>query len=109
MFGISVVKHGNESASALIRRFTKRVQNAGTVRKVKGMRYYQRTLSPATRKTRALKGLAKREFREEQIKLGKISENERRGGRPGMRSTTNTSTQTPDVKPEVVKSDVPYA
>ncbi len=108
MSGITVVKSGNESTGALLRRFSKRVQGSGIVRKVKNNRYYQRALSPAARKARALKGIAKREIRDEQIKLGKISENERRG-RPGMVRRETTTSSSTEAKPEVVKSDVPYA
>ena len=40
-----VKKNNNESAISLIRRFTKRVQGAGTIRRVRSLRWAQRSPS----------------------------------------------------------------
>ena len=46
---------------SLIRRFTKRVQGAGIVRRVKGIRYKARNQSQSRIRNSALRRLAKRE------------------------------------------------
>lgn len=66
---------------SLIRRFTKRVQGAGIVRKVKGERYRLRPASKNRRRTSALVRVAKREKTQEMEKLGLIEPRSERGGR----------------------------
>ena len=74
-----VKKQGSESAAALIRRFTKRVQSTQALVKVRQERYHQRKMSKLKTKRRALVGLAKREEFEKLKKLGKIPEKITRG------------------------------
>jgi len=69
---VQVEKNPNESSANVIRRFTKRVQNAGIIRKVRGERYYSRTKSRNVRKALRLKKLARKAAYEEQYRLGKI-------------------------------------
>jgi ribosomal protein S21 len=91
---ISVVKHGTENTAALIRRFQKRVQGAGIIRKKKAARYHSRPASRTTKKHSALARIEKRAKLEELIKLGKAPEPTRRGGmRPRESSSTNAATQ----------------
>lgn len=75
---VQVEKNNNESSANVIRRFTKRMQNAGIVRKVRGERYYTRTKSRNVQKEARLKKLAKKEAYELEYKLGKVQENNRR-------------------------------
>lgn len=67
---VSVVKHGTENSMGLIRRFTKRMQGAGIVRKIKGIRYYLRTQSKGKRKMSALVRVEKHAKKIEMEKLG---------------------------------------
>lgn len=67
---VSVVKHGTENSMSLIRRFTKRMQGAGIVRKVKGMRYKLRDQSKNKRKMSALVRVEKHAKKREMEKLG---------------------------------------
>lgn len=67
---VSVVKHGTENSMSLIRRFTKRMQGSGIVRKVKGMRYKLRDASKNRRKTSALVRVEKHAKKVEMEKLG---------------------------------------
>lgn len=67
---VSVVKNGTENSMSLIRRFTKRMQGAGIVRKVKGMRYKLRSQSKNRRKTSALVRVEKHAKKTEMEKLG---------------------------------------
>lgn len=74
---VQVEKNPNESSANVIRRFTKRMQNAGIVRKVRGSRYHARIKSKNVQKESRLKKLARKEEYERLHKLGKIKENQR--------------------------------
>ena len=71
---VEVEKNNNESSANVIRRFTKRVQGAGIVPKVRGGRYHTRIKSKNVRRTAKLKKLEKREVYEKLVKLGKVPE-----------------------------------
>ena len=71
---VQVEKNNNESSANVIRRFTKRVQGAGIVPKVRGARYHNRIKSSNVRRMAKLKKLGKKEVYEKLLKLGKISE-----------------------------------
>jgi len=71
---VKVEKNNNESSANVIRRFTKRVQGAGIVPKVRGGRYYSRTKSRNVQRTAKLKKLEKRDAYEKLVKLGKVPE-----------------------------------
>ena len=71
---VEVEKNNNESSANVIRRFTKRVQGAGIVPKVRGGRYHSRAKSKNVQRTAKLKKLGKREAYEKLIKLGKVQE-----------------------------------
>lgn len=75
---VEVEKNNNESSANVIRRFTKRVQGAGIVPKVRGGRYFSRTKSRNVQRTAKLKKLQKREAYEKLVKLGKVQEFRRR-------------------------------
>jgi ribosomal protein S21 len=67
------VKRGkNESATALIRRFTRRAQGLGIVREVRNGRYWERARSKNVGHKRALISKARRENYNQLVKLGKI-------------------------------------
>ncbi len=71
---VQVEKNNNESSANVIRRFTKRVQGAGIVQKVRKGRYFSRAKSSNVQREAKLKKLDKRVEYEKQIKLGKIQE-----------------------------------
>lgn len=71
---VQVTKNNNESSANVIRRFTKRVQGAGIIPKVRGGRYFSRIKSRNVQRTSKLKKLEKREAYEKLIKLGKVQE-----------------------------------
>lgn len=66
---------------SLIRRFTKRVQGAGIIRRVKGSRYHERLKSKTKRKKSAIRRITKKETLAEQERLGLIKEVVRGGPR----------------------------
>lgn len=76
-----VTRNDGESTINLIRRFSKRVQGAGVISRVRGERYAQRPLSSFVTRKRALKRIKRREEVQELIKLGKMVEAPRRGRR----------------------------
>jgi ribosomal protein S21 len=71
---VQVDKNANESTSNVIRRFTKRVQNAGIIPRVRKNRYHTRIKSENVRREARLKKLVKKTEYEKQVKLGKIAE-----------------------------------
>jgi ribosomal protein S21 len=71
---VEVTKTGAESGTNLIRRFSKRVQGAGIVPRVRGIRYFSRPQSKTSRKKHALRKIARRETVLELIKQGKLAE-----------------------------------
>lgn len=71
---VQVEKNNSESSANVIRRFTKRVQGAGIIPKVRGGRYFSRTKSKNVQRTAKLKKLEKRVNYEKLVKLGKVQE-----------------------------------
>jgi ribosomal protein S21 len=71
---VAVERHNNESSANVIRRFTKRVQNSGIVRRKRDNRYHTRIKSENVRQTARLKKLVKKETYELAYKLGKTTE-----------------------------------
>lgn len=76
---VSVSKNGTESVPALIRRFSKRVQGSGIVRKAKSLRYHERNVSKNKRRESALKRIGKQEKRADMERLGLIQPRTFRG------------------------------
>ena len=74
MIRIEVVKQDTESTGGLVRRFTKKMQAAAILRRVKSQRFFERPRSEFVRKKNALRRLARRAEREKLIKLGKIKD-----------------------------------
>lgn len=75
-----VVKTGNESALAVIRKFSRRVQGTGLVKNSRKQRYYERPASKAVQKKRALKLIKRRADFKQLVKDGKVAEREPRRG-----------------------------
>lgn len=75
MILVQVTKNQSESPTSLIRRFTKRVQDSGVIRRAKSLRYNERELSYYKRKMATLKKIESRKNIERLKKLGKIKEN----------------------------------
>ena len=74
MVNIEVTKGANENNLSVLRRFTKRVQAAGVLPRVRSKRYSERTPSENTRRAKTLTYLKKKEVTTELIKLGKMNE-----------------------------------
>jgi ribosomal protein S21 len=70
---IEVKKNPNENNSSVLRRFSRRIQESGIIRKVKGDRYNVRKESRLKMKKSALKRLGRRKEIEKLKKLGKMA------------------------------------
>lgn len=68
---IQVVKNPNENNASILRRFSRRVQESGIIRKVKGERYNERKESRLKVKKSALRRMVRRAEIEKLKKLGK--------------------------------------
>ncbi len=69
---VEVTKNPNENNVSLTRRFTKRVQGSGVVRRVRKLRYRERELSDYTQKKKTLKKIKRISEIEKLKKLGRI-------------------------------------
>ncbi len=74
MINIEVVKSSNENNLSVLRRFTKRVQAAGVLPRVRTKRYTLRVPSRNTRRAKTVAHIKKKEITNELIKLGKMVE-----------------------------------
>jgi ribosomal protein S21 len=71
---IEVVKGPNENNISVLRRFTRRVQSAGVLPRVRSIRYSERNRSENVVKAKTLRVLKRKEEVAELIKIGKIKE-----------------------------------
>jgi len=78
MINVEVEKNNNENNLSLLRRFTKRVQGAGILPRVRSIRYETRKLSAYKTKMKTLKAIKRRKEVENLIKLGKMPIKERK-------------------------------
>jgi len=69
---IEVRKNPNENNLGVLRRFSRRIQESGIIRKVKSSRYNERKESKLKIKKSALRRLERRQEIEQLKKLGKI-------------------------------------
>ncbi|HEY4503638.1 MAG TPA: hypothetical protein VJJ28_00815 [Candidatus Paceibacterota bacterium] len=74
MINVEITRGGTENGLGILRRFTKKVQGAGILPRVRSIRYNQRTLSPYKTKMKTLKSLKRKAEIQELIKLGKMPE-----------------------------------
>ena len=73
MVNVEVQKTGSESNLSLLRRFSKRVQNSGVLKRVRSIRYKNRNQSDLKKKRATLKSLVSRAERNRLEKLGKLA------------------------------------
>ncbi len=72
MINVQIERGANENSTGVLRKFTKRVQEAGILNRVRGIRYHERSPSDYTRKKMALKRIGKKAVLEKAIKDGKV-------------------------------------
>ncbi len=73
MINVNIEKNATESASSVLRRFTKKVQESGVLNRVRSIKYTERNLSFYKKKKAALEKIRRQKERESLIKLGKIT------------------------------------
>lgn len=73
MINVSVERNQNESASSVIRRFTKRVQDSGVLPRVRSLKEAERSLSHYKRKKATLEVIRRRAENTRLMKLGKLT------------------------------------
>lgn len=71
---IEVVKNPNENNLSVLRRFTKRVQGAGILPRVRSKRYSERGQSENVRRAKTVAYLKKKAEIAELVKAGKVNE-----------------------------------
>lgn len=74
MSAIEVTRVGTESNANLLRRFTKRVQTSGNLRRARSLQFSTRNKSELKNKQEALKRITKRTTNDRLRKLGKIKD-----------------------------------
>ena len=74
MIAVEVKKTAGESTASLMRRFSKRVQSGGYIKKAKSIRYHLRGQSTLAKKKFALKRLTKLREIEWLKKIGKLND-----------------------------------
>jgi ribosomal protein S21 len=75
---VEVKKNNQESTANLIRRFTKRMQGAGIINRLRKERYFSREKSNMVNRSKKLVKLESKEKYDSLVKLGKIQENFRK-------------------------------
>ena len=74
MINVQIERNTNENSLSMLRRFNKRVQGAGIIKRVRNIRYKSRNQSPLAVKKHALDRLNRKKEVELLIKLGKMQE-----------------------------------
>lgn len=75
---VEIKRNANENSANVVRRFQKRVQEAGILPKVRSGRYNQRDLSPLKVKNGKMKKLEGKKEYDRLKKLGKLIEKKKR-------------------------------
>jgi len=72
MINVEVQRGNSENGLSLLRRFTKRVQGAGILPRVRSIRFAERAMSSSVKKKKTLKKIKRKEEIETLLRLGKI-------------------------------------
>ncbi len=72
MINVEVQRGSTENSLSLLRRFTKRVQGAGILPRMRSLRYSERTISESVKRKKTLKLIRRRAEIEKLLRLGKI-------------------------------------
>ncbi|HEY4507791.1 MAG TPA: hypothetical protein VJJ47_02875 [Candidatus Paceibacterota bacterium] len=77
---VEVERGKTESNLSVIKRFSRRMQDAGVIQRLKKERYSEREKSSNVRRNKRLTALGKKAVRDRLIKLGKLAPRRPRGG-----------------------------
>jgi len=78
MINVEVQRHGNENIGGLMRRFSRKMQSSGAVKKAKSLRYFKRKPSAAAIKKGALTRIERTKKYVELYKEGREPQEKRR-------------------------------
>ena len=78
MINVQIERSNNENPLSTLRRFNKKVQGSGIMKRVRSIRYKDRNKSPLARKKHALNKLTRRKEVEGLMKLGKMTDTPKR-------------------------------
>jgi len=78
MINVEVQRHGNENVAGLMRRFSRKMQSSGVVRRMRGLRYHKRNESDAKQKKDALTRIERTEKYIELFKQGREVQSKKR-------------------------------
>lgn len=78
---VEVTKKPGENNRALLRRFSRRVQQSGVLLRARKNKFHERSPSEKQKKERALKRMETREKMDKLRKMGLLEEDNRRGRR----------------------------
>lgn len=78
MTNVEVQRHGNENIGGLMRRYSRKMQSSGVVRRAKSLRYFKRKPSAASIKKSALNRIEKTKNYVGLYKEGREPEEKRR-------------------------------
>ena len=78
---VEITRNSGESSLSTLRRFSRKVQSAGVIPRMRSIRYSGRVQSPYKVKQKALKRLGRHAAMAELIKLGKAPVKPERGAR----------------------------
>jgi ribosomal protein S21 len=78
MINAEVTKSGTESALSTIRKFSRKVMGTGLIKNSRKRRYYERDMSKAVKKKRALKRIKRHSDFRRLVKEGKAEEKRER-------------------------------
>jgi len=72
---VEISKSGSENNLSLLKKFTRKVQSSGVLKRARSIRYKARPLSEFKKKKATLKSLERKKQYQRLVKLGKIQEN----------------------------------
>jgi ribosomal protein S21 len=78
MINVEIERHGNENTAGVMRRFSRKVQSSGVLKRVRGLRYFKRGKSDAKKKKDALVRMERTDKYLELLKLGRVVETKKR-------------------------------
>lgn len=71
MINVEIQRHGNESTTSLMRRFSRKSQSAGIVKHMRSLRYHEKAASATQRKKNALARIKRTETYVKLVKEGR--------------------------------------
>ena len=78
MINVEVQRHGSENVGGLMRRYTRKMQSSGVVRRVRSLRYFKRKPSAAQMKKDALTRIERTHKYVQLFKQGREMPNKKR-------------------------------